>query len=183
MVASLTEACSHEANPQERWTRSNRCQELPTDIQSEIHIKLVERLISLQLTEFLERNNLLPKFQSGFRKRHSTETALLKVMSDILLAADQGHVTLLGLLEMSAAFDTVDLDILLFHLKTSFGVDGTVLSWLESFLRDRTQQVAFNGKSSALVKVTFVVLQGSILGPLLFLLYTADIIPSIATKH
>ena len=116
--------------------------------------KLVERQVSLQLTEFLERNNLLPKFQSGFRKRHSTETALLKVMSDILLAADQGHVTLLGLLDMSAAFDTVDHDILLFRLKSSFGVDGTVLSWLESFLRDRTQRVAFNGQSSALVKVT-----------------------------
>ena len=141
--------------------------------------KLVERLVSLQLTEFLERNNLLPKFQSGFRKRHSTETALLKVMSDILLAADQGHVTLLGLFDMSAAFDTVDHDILLFRLKTSFGVDGTVLSWLESFLRDRTQQVAFNGQSSALVKVTSGVPQGSNLGPLLFLLYTADI-PSIA---
>ena len=122
--------------------------------------KLVERLVSLQLTEFLERNNLLPKFQSGFRKRHSTETALLKVMSDILLAADQGHVTLLGLLDMSAAFDIVDHDILLFRLKTSFGVDGTVLSWLESFLRDRTQQVAFKGQSSALVKVTSGVPQG-----------------------
>ena len=144
--------------------------------------KLVERLVSLQLTEFLEWNNLLPKFQSGFRKRHSTETALLKVMSDILLAADQGHVTLLGLLDMSAAFDTVDHDILLFRLKTSFGMDGTVLSWLESFLRDRTLQVAFNEQSSALVKVISGVPQGSILGPLLFLLYTADI-PSIATKH
>ena len=106
MVASLTKACSCEANPQERWTRSNRCQELPADIQPDIYIDtLVERLVCLQLTEFLEWNNLPPKFQSGFRKRHSTETALLKVMSDILLAADQGHVTLLGLLDVSAAFD------------------------------------------------------------------------------
>ena len=102
--------------------------------------------------------------------------------SNILLAADRGHVTLLGLFDMSAAFDTVDHDILLTRLKTSFGVDGTVLSWLESFQRDRTQQVAFNGQSSVLVKVTSGVPQGSILGPLLFLLYMADIL-SIAMKH
>ena len=144
--------------------------------------KLVEWLINLQLTEFLEWNNLPPKFQSGFRKRHSTETALLKVMSDILLAADQGHVTLLGLLDMSAAFDTVDHDILLFRLKTSYGVDETVLSWLESFLRDRTQQVAFNGQSSVIVKVTSGVPQRSILEPLLFLLRRNMESTSIATR-
>jgi len=80
-----------------------------------------------QLTAFLEGNNMLPKHQSGFRARHSSETAVLKVMSDILTAADQGRVALLGLLDMSTAFDTVDHDILLRRLETSFGLAGPAI--------------------------------------------------------
>ena len=133
----------------------------------------------------MEWNNLLPKFQSGFRKRHSTETSLLKVMSDILLAADQRHVTLLRLLDMFAAFDTVDHDILLFRLKTSFEVDGnsSVMAWVIPTRSNAAGSFqSFNGQSSALVKVASGLPQGSILGPLSSLLYTADI-PSTATKH
>ena len=70
-------------------------------------------MVCNQLTTFLDSNNMLPKHQSGFRARHSTETAVLKGMSDILTAADQGRVALLGLLDMSAAFDTVDHDIII----------------------------------------------------------------------
>ena len=87
---------------------------------------------------------MLPRHQSGFRARHSMETAVLKVMLDILTAANQGRVTLLGLLNMSAALDTVDHDILLRRLETSFVLTGSVTSWLSSFLRERTQQVTFN---------------------------------------
>jgi len=78
------------------------------------------------------------------------------VISDILTAADQGRVTLLGLLDMSAAFDTVDHDILLQRLETSFGLTGSVISWLSSFLRGRTQQVIFNNLESTIAKVTSV---------------------------
>jgi hypothetical protein len=144
--------------------------------------KLVERLVYIQLVEFLELNGLLPKFQSGFRKHHSTETAVLKVLSDILSATDRQCVTLLGLLDMSAAFDTVDHTILLQRLSSSFGMSGSVLSWLNSFLSGRTQQVIFNGNSSQSAPVTCGVPQGSILGPLMFLLYTADIL-LIAADH
>ena len=111
--------------------------------------------------------------------RHSTETAVLKVLSDIFTATDQGSIDLLGLLDMSAAFDTVDHEILLLRLESSFGISGTALAWLRSFLSGRTQQVVFNGGQSLLNTVTTGVPQGSVLGPLLFLLYTADI-PLIA---
>ena len=141
--------------------------------------KLIERMVYRQITTYLEANHLLPKFQSGFRARHSTETAVLKVLSDIFTATDQGSIGLLGLLDMSAAFDTVDHEILLLRLESSFGISGTVLAWLRSFLSGRTQQVVFNGGQSLLNTVTTGVPQGSVLGPLLFLLYTADI-PLIA---
>ena len=124
------------------------------------------RMVCNQLTTFLEVNNMLPKHQSGFLARHSTETAVLKtVMSDILTAADQGRVALLGLLDMSAVFDTVDHDILLRRLETSFGLTGSVISWLSSFFRGRTQQVIFNNLESTIAKVTSGVSQGSVLGP------------------
>ena len=144
--------------------------------------KLVERMVYRQLTTFLEAHNLLPKHQSGFRAQHSTETAMLKILSDILGAADRGNVALLGLLDMSAAFDTVDHGILLHRMESSFGITGQALSWLQSFLEGRTQQASYNGMTSTTLAVTTGVPQGSVLGPLLFILYTADI-PLIAGKH
>ena len=92
--------------------------------------KIFERMMYKRLTDYLGKNSLLPKHQSGFRAHHSTETAVLKIMSDILRAADHGSVTLLSLLDMSPAFDTVDHSILLNRLVTSFGIKGTALAWL-----------------------------------------------------
>lgn len=86
-------------------------------------------------------------------------------------------MALLGLLDMSAAFDTVDHDILLERLATSFG-----MAWLRSFLTGRSQQVSFNGGLSSIGFITTGVPQGSVLGPLLFLLYSADV-PLIANQH
>jgi hypothetical protein len=76
--------------------------------------------------------HLLPSVQSAYRAGHSTETAVLKVSSDIWKAMDEGNITLLGLLDLSAAFDTVDHDILLERLSTSYGISGSVLQWLSS---------------------------------------------------
>ena len=100
--------------------------------------KFVERLVCKQVTSFLEENNLLPRHQSGFRARHSTETAVLKVMSDIMAAADDGRVTLLRLLDMSAAFDTVDHHILLQRLKSSVGLTNCSFAVGVIFYRQNT---------------------------------------------
>ena len=144
--------------------------------------KVVERLVCRQLVSFLEKNGLIPSLQSAYRRGHSTETAVLKILSDILLAADRGEVTLLGLLDLSAAFDTVDHEILLDRLSTAFGIRSAALSWIKSFLQGRTQTVAFAGQQSSRSPVNCGVPQGSVLGPILFLLYTADVI-GIARRH
>jgi len=100
-----------------------------------------------------------------------TETALLRVLSDIFAAADSQKVTLLGLLDLSDAFDCVDHDIHRQRLQQSFGITGGALAWVEQFLTGRTQQVLYAGQISAVFQLIFGVSQGSVLGPLLFLLY------------
>jgi len=106
----------------------------------------MERVVAIRLNDHIAENDLLPRFQFAYRKRHSTETAMLRVWSDILTAADQRHVTLLGLLAMSAAFDCVDHDLLIQRLQLGFGLTGAVLEWICSFLQGRTQQVLYNGR-------------------------------------
>ena len=91
-----------------------------------------------QLVEYLEASELMPQLQSAYRRHHSTETALLKVLSDVFTACDNQKVTLLALLDVSAAFDCVDHSILLSRLQSTFGLGGVVLSWIRSFLTDRT---------------------------------------------
>lgn len=142
--------------------------------------KVVERLVSEQLTGYLQSHGLMPKLQSAYRRHHSTETALLRVVSDLLTAMDEKSVSLLGLLDLSAAFDCVDHEILLRRLEGTFGITGDALRWIESFLTDRTQQVCFGGKLSALGRLVCGVPQGSVLGPLLFVLYTAGLFDLIA---
>ena len=144
--------------------------------------KVIERIVAEQIKVFLTESNLMPPLQSAYRPGHSTETAILKVLSDILDAADSQKTTLLSLLDMSAAFDTVDFKILLQRLEVSYGLGGTVLKWLSSFITDRTQAVSFGGAASALVELICGVPQGSVLGPLLFVLYAADVM-KIAQNH
>jgi len=100
--------------------------------------------------------------------------------SSFLSSLDTGDIAALALLDLSAAFDTVDHTILLQRLQTSFGLNGTVLSWFCSYLDQRRQHVRYRGEQSATSEVQFGVPQGSVLGPLLFVLYTADIVNIIA---
>ena len=96
--------------------------------------KVIERIVAEQLNVFLTESDLMPPLQSAYRKGHSTETAVLKVLSDVLDAADSQKTTLLNLLNMSAAFDTVDFKVLLHRLKIMYGMSETVLKWLHSLL-------------------------------------------------
>ena len=102
---------------------------------------------------------------------HSTETALLRVVNDLLQASDRGCVSILSLLDMSAAFDTTDHNILITGLRSTFGCSGTVLDWFLSYLSCRTQSV-FVGHQSTPSVLKCGVPQGSVLGSLLFTLYT-----------
>jgi len=137
--------------------------------------KILEKLVSIQIISHLTEYGLMPDYQSGFRAGHSTETVLVRLLSDIFTAMDSGEVTLLALLDVSAAFDSVDHDLLLERLRRSFGIQGNALSWLESFLRGRTQSVIIGDKRSGWRTIEFGVPQGSVLGPLLYVLFTAEI--------
>ena len=103
--------------------------------------KITERAVFDQLYSHINSNNLFPALQSAYRKFHSTETALLRVTNDILLSMNKQHVSLLVMLDLSAAFDTVDHSVLLYRLETSYAVTGYALQWI-SYLQNRSQRFA-----------------------------------------
>ncbi len=128
--------------------------------------------LSAQLCSFSQKNDIYEEFQSGFRPHHSTETALVKMTNDLLLASDQGCISLLVLLDLSAPFDTIDHDILIDRLQNYMGIQGQALRWFRSYLSDRYHFVYLNGESSQLSPVKYGVPQGSVLGLLLFYIYS-----------
>ena len=137
--------------------------------------KLIEKCVLDQLVKHLEKNDLFGSFQSAYRKFHSCETAIAKISNDILTSLDNNEAEFLIFLDLSSAFDTVDHSMLLEKLHKDFYISGTVLSWLKSYLSDRTYSVKIGIHISNGVIALYGVPQGSILGPILFLLYIAEI--------
>lgn len=136
--------------------------------------KVLERLVLLQLQRHLEENDLQELMQSAYRKGHSTETAQIRLQHDLIHTLDQKKACMLVLLDLSAAFDTVDHAQLLAVLRSS-GIRGTALHWFESYLEEREQAIAIGSNISKRHRLCSGVPQGSVLGPVLFTLYTASL--------
>jgi len=137
--------------------------------------KLTEKVVKSRLDEHLSRNKMYNHHQSAYTKFCSTETTLLSVQNHVIKAMAKQQVTGLCLLDLSAAFDTIDHNILLHRLSTWFGITGTCLGWLKSYLSDRTFEILTARQHSARHLLTCGVPQGSVLGPLLFILYTSPL--------
>ena len=141
--------------------------------------KLIERVVLKRLNAHMDKNELHVKSQYGYKQFHSTETLMLRLVNDVLIGFDNNNATVVLLLDLSAAFDTVDTDKLLHILNKEIGISGTVLKWFQSFLVGRKQRVKIGNSISDLLDTLFGIAQGSNLGPTLFNIYTrtfADIV-------
>ena len=134
--------------------------------------KVLERVLYSRLCYHLDSFPSLSSFQSAYRKFYSTETALIRIHTDLCLAMDNQRVSALVLLDLSAAFDTIDHNILLSRFNSCFGISNTATSLLSSYLSQRSQSVAIDQTFSPNLPLLRGVPQESILGPFLFTLYT-----------
>ncbi len=137
--------------------------------------KLIEAAVVEQYNTHLYENDLHDKKQSAYKKQHSTETLLLRIQNDIMVHIENGEIVILVLLDLSAAFDTIDHDILLQRLEKMYGIGGMVLKWFAAYLKNRTQSVVIGSEKSDKTKLNYGVPQGSKLGPLLFTSYIAPL--------
>lgn len=144
--------------------------------------KLIEKVVAKQITNYVSTNTLDEPMQSAYRESHSTETALCKIYNDITLSLDRNECVLFISLDLSAAFDTIDHQILLARLAHRFGITGRCFHWIKSYLDGRKLRVATDGTLSDSKALYFGVPQGSVLGPKLFTMYLVPL-GDIARSH
>lgn len=144
---------------------------------SDKEAKLLEWVAASQTKRHLIEHRLLPGLQATYQSFHSTETALLRVHIDILRSIEDGKKAILVVLDLhvSAAFNTIDHSIPIDRLRTQIGVTGTVLEWFKSYILGRSQKVVIGYTESKPQLLTSGILQGSVLGPLLFIPYFAPL--------
>ena len=136
--------------------------------------KIMEKLMYKRLLCFLDSNKILYEYQFGFRKNYSTVQAVMEVIDNIYQHCDNNEITMGIFIDLQKAFDTVNHQILL-HKLNNYGIRGTVLEWFCNYLSNRKQFTALSNNNSALENVKIGLPQGSVLGPLLFLIYINDI--------
>ena len=133
--------------------------------------KVIEKVISIRILGHILDNNIVDSFQSAYKSGHSCETALLRVYNDIVTTVGKGNGSFLVLLDLSAAFDTIDHDNLFYILEKYVGIGGSALRLIRSYFSDRTQRVQIDGIMPDFASLLCGVPQGSVLGPIKFCLY------------
>jgi hypothetical protein len=139
-------------------------------------LPFMSKLFEKALPSFKKSSHLFVPFQSAYRSNHSTETALFRVFNDLVMTVDSGRAAVLTLLDLSAAFDTVDHPTLLSRLEARLSVSGTALLWFRSYIANRSQAVSISSVTSSPTPIHFCVPQGSVLGPTWFVLYNSPLL-------
>ena len=140
--------------------------------------KIVERAVFVQFIEYLEENKILNPSHHGFRSSHSICTALLEMYDAWTEAHENGKISAIIMLDLSSAFDVVDFSILIQKMEL-YGFDEQSIKWLSSYLTDRSQRVLIDGHLSSPLPITVGLPQGSIMAPLLYLIFTNDLTEAV----